>query len=41
MAKYSFEIKTEIIQAYLKNEGGYTYLAKKYGILDNKPIREW
>ena len=26
MAKYSYELKKEIVQAYLNNEGGYTYL---------------
>ena len=34
MAKYSFQMKMEIIKAYLNDEGGYAYLAKKYGIPD-------
>jgi len=41
MAKYSFEIKMEIVKAYLDNEGCYAYLAKKYGIPDSKPIQKW
>jgi transposase len=41
MAKYSFEMKMEIVKAYLNNEGGYTYLAKKYGIPDKKPVQQW
>ena len=32
MAKYSFEFKKSVVKAYLKGEGGYTYLAHKYGI---------
>jgi len=41
MAKYSFEMKLEMVKAYLKNEGSYTYLAKKYGIPDKKPVQHW
>ncbi|CAK7089271.1 MAG: IS3 family transposase ISEfa10 [Enterocloster aldenensis] len=41
MAKYSFELKMEVVKAYLNNEGSYTYLAKKYGIPDRKSIRLW
>ena len=32
MAKYSFEFKMEIVQAYLNGEGGYRYLSNKYNI---------
>jgi transposase-like protein len=32
MAKYNYEFKKKIIQAYLNGEGGYKYLADKYGI---------
>ncbi|MEG1867505.1 MAG: transposase [Clostridiales bacterium] len=31
MAKYSYEFKKEVIKAYLRGEGGYKYLANKYG----------
>lgn len=41
MAKYSFEMKIEIVNAYLNDEGSYTYLAKKYGIPEKKPIQRW
>lgn len=41
MAKYSFEIKIEIVKAYLNNEGGYTYLANKYGIPGKRPVQLW
>ncbi len=41
MAKYSFDMKMEIVKAYLNNEGGYTYLAKKYGIPDKKLVQRW
>lgn len=32
MAKYSFEFKKNIVQAYLNGEGDYEYLAHKYEI---------
>ena len=41
MAKYSYELKKEIVQAYLNGEGGYGYLAKKYGIPSKRRIGEW
>ena len=41
MAKYSYEFKKEIVEAYLKNEGGYEYLAKKYGIPSHTCIKVW
>ncbi len=41
MAKYSFEMKMEMVTAYLNNEGSFTYLAKKYGIPNKKPIQYW
>lgn len=30
MAKYSYEFKLQVVQAYLDGEGGYRYLSKKY-----------
>lgn len=39
MAKYSFKFKLKIVKAYLNNEGGYVYLAKKYGISDQSVVR--
>ena len=29
MAKYSYEFKKQVIEAYLSGEGGYKYLAKR------------
>jgi Mrp family chromosome partitioning ATPase len=33
MPKYSFEFKKKIVESYLRGEGGYTYLAEKYGVV--------
>ena len=41
MAKYSFEFKMEVVQAYLNAEGGYRYLASKYNIPSKRRIEEW
>ena len=41
MAKYSYELKKEIVTACLNGEGGYTHLTKKYGIADKHTIRLW
>ena len=41
MAKYSYELKKEVVRAYLNGEGGQTYLMKKYGISAVKRIQEW
>lgn len=41
MAKYSFEFKMEVVQAYLNGEGGYRYLASKYSIPAKRRIEEW
>jgi transposase len=41
MAKYSFEFKLEIVQAYLNGKGGYVYLCRKYNIPDTKILRGW
>lgn len=41
MAKYSFELKMEIVKAYLKGEGSYNYLAKKFNVASDKDIRTW
>jgi transposase-like protein len=40
MAKYSYEFKLQVVQAYLDGEGGYRYLSKNMeylqkGILKN------
>ena len=41
MAKYSFEFKMGVVQAYLNGEGGYRYLANKYNIPAKRIIEEW
>ena len=41
MAKYSYEFKLKVVQAYLNGEGGYGYLAKKYNIPSKRNIDEW
>ena len=38
--KYSYELKMEIINKYLNNEGGYTSLSKEYNI-PTKTIDMW
>jgi transposase-like protein len=41
MAKYSFEFKKKIVQAYLNGEGGYTFLADKYGVPSDSNVKKW
>ena len=41
MAKYSFEFKMEIVQAYLNGEGSYGYLAEKYNIPSSSILKTW
>ena len=41
MAKYSFEFKKMIVEAYIRGEGGCTYLAHKYGIKSHEQVRRW
>ena len=41
MAKYSFEFKRNVVQAYLNGEGSYGYLAKKYGIPNSEQVHRW
>jgi len=41
MAKYSFELKMKIIKEYLSGDGGYKYLADKYGIPNKWHVRQW
>ena len=32
MSKYSYEFKKQVVSAYLNGDGGYAYLAQKFGI---------
>ena len=41
MAKYSYEFKLKVVQAYLQGEGSYGYLAKKYNIPAQQNIEAW
>ena len=48
MAKYKFEFKKKVVEAYLRGEGGYlnnkgsyVYLAKKYNIPAHHTIEKW
>lgn len=41
MAKYSFEFKKKIVTEYLNGNGGYRYLADKYGIPADSNVRKW
>ena len=41
MAKYSFEFKKKVVKLYLNGEGGYTYLANKYGIPSDSKVKLW
>jgi transposase len=41
MAKYSFEFKKKIVEAYLNGEGGYGFLANKYEIPSDSNVEMW
>lgn len=41
MAKYSFEFKKKVVGAYFRGEGGYTYLAEKYGVKNKRQVLNW
>ena len=41
MAKYSYEFKKQVVEAYLSGEGGYKYLAKRYGVPAWPNIKKW
>ena len=41
MAKYSFDFKKKVVDAYINGEGGYKYLAKKYIIPSSTTIQTW
>jgi len=40
MAKYSYEFKKKVVDAYLNGDGGYSYLSSAYGP-NTKDIRTW
>ena len=41
MAKYSYEFKLKVVQAYLNGEGSYDFLAKKYNISACSKFKSW
>jgi transposase len=41
MAKYSFDFKKKVVMSYLNGEGGYQYLANKYGIPSYDKVKLW
>ena len=41
MAKYSFELKKKVIESYQRGEGGYSYLAEKYGVKNKRQVLNW
>ena len=41
MAKYGYEFKYKVVQAYLKGEGGYKHLTKKYNISHHSLVASW
>ena len=41
MAKYSYEFKKQVVDAHLRGEGGYTYIAKKYGVTNKRQVLNW
>lgn len=41
MAKYDFEFKLAVVNAYLANEGGYKTLADRFAISNKSIVRKW
>jgi len=41
MAKYSFEFKKKVVEAYLQGEGGENYLASKFNVASPRQIKVW
>lgn len=41
MSKYNFEFRERVADAYLRGEGGYTYLAGKYGVTNRRQVLNW
>ena len=41
MAKYDFEFKKKVVEAYLRGEGGYQTLSKKYRLKSTRQIGYW
>ena len=41
MAKYSYEFKLKVVQAYLNEKGSYAFLAKQHNVHSKEQIRNW
>lgn len=41
MAKYDYEFKKKIVNAYMNGEGGRQYLANKYGVRSSQDVMKW
>lgn len=41
MAKYSFKLKKQVVQAYLDKKGSYSHLSRKYGVKTESQVRKW
>jgi len=41
MAKYDFKFKLKVVKSYLNGEGGYSSLAKRYGIPNHAQVQRW
>lgn len=41
MSKYDVNFKEKVVNAYLAGEGGYTFLAKQFGVGSKTNIRIW
>jgi transposase len=41
VAKYDYEFKKNIVNAYLNGEGGRKFLANKYGVKSSRDVLKW
>jgi len=41
MAKYDYEFKKKIVDAYMNGEGGKMFLANKYGVKSSRDVMKW
>ena len=41
MAKYDYEFKKKVVNAYMNGEGGKQFLANKYGVKSPQDIIKW
>lgn len=39
--KYSVELKIKAVTDYLDGNGGYKYIAKKYGLKNHRQVYDW